>query len=246
VNDLDLELIDPDGKKYLPWTLDPLPLTTNPGNGAQDPIQSSDVDPAYRGVDHINNVEMVSVCLPKAGVWKAKVKGFSLPNGNAQPYSLVSSHDIMMWCFIIGDFCQKFPWYCNIINLCDRHPELCDFKLLEPDIIYIDKMFIFNPKDPFEIDEICKYVIDCPGCEGSGWAYCPGWQMRIENLPRDANIVLFNQDSKILLTNTTGLPSRDVTIKERRPGEQQFLLITDRAGKPYPKILSLKIGIKPI
>lgn len=249
VNDLDLELIDPDGKKYLPWTLDLLPLTANPGDGAQDPIQSSDVDPAYRGVDHRNNVEMVSVCLPKAGIWKAKVKGFNLPNGNAQPYSLVSSHDILAWCPFIADIykiCKVYPWLCVPFDLCKRYPQLCDFKVLEPEIIYIEEMFIINPKDPFEIDEICKYVIDCPGCEGPGWAYCPGWQMRIENLPRDANIIVFNQDSKILVMNTTGLPTRDVPIKKRMPGEQQFLLITDRTGRPYPGKLKLRIGIKPI
>ncbi len=246
VNDLDLELIDPDGNKYLPWTLDPLPLTANPGNGAQDPIQSSDVDPAYRGVDHRNNVEMVSVCLPKAGIWKAIVKGFSLPNGNAQPYSLVSSHDIRI-CFFrppIKEFFEIIP----LGFICDRYPWVCDIHIprISPDIIRIEDIWIVDPRAPYPIDEICKYVIDCPGCEGPGWSYCPGWRMTIDNLPRNANVVVFNQNGQILLTNTTNLPSRTLQIKQQRPGDQQFLLITDPTGKPYPEKLKLRIGIKPI
>lgn len=239
VNDLDLELIDPDGNKYLPWTLDPLPLTANPGDGAKDPIQPADVDPAYRGVDHRNNVEMVSVCLPKAGLWRAIVKGFSLPEGNAQPYSLVSSHDIIRCFFILPPIFreyyeyERYPW-----------PWVYDIPRIIPDIN--QDRWIIDSGAIVPIDEICKYVIDCPGCEGSGWSYCPGWQMKIDNLPRDANIVVFNQDSKILLTNTTNLPSRTLQIKEQRPGEQQFLLITDPTGKPYPEKLKLRIGIKPI
>ena len=70
--------------------------------------------------------------------------------------------------------------------------------------------------------------------------------MKIDNLPRDANIVVYNQDAKILLTNTTNLPSRTLQIKQQRPGDQQFLLITDQTGKPYPEKLKLRIGIKPI
>ncbi len=241
VNDLDLELIDPDGNKYLPWTLDPLPLTANPGDGALDPIQSSDVDPAYRGVDHLNNVEMVSVCLPKAGLWRAIVRGFNLPNGNAQPYSLVSSHDITTCYFILP------PPYLREYREIYIGPPLpwgFDIPHFIPDID--QERWIIDSGAIVPINEICKYVIDCPGCEGSGWSYCPGLRMKIENLPRDANIVVFNQDSKILLTNTTNLPSRTLQIKEQRPGDKQYLLITDRTGKPYPEKLNLRIGIKPI
>lgn len=241
VNDLDLELIDPDGNKYLPWTLDPLPLTANPGDGAQDPIQSSDVEPAYRGVDHLNNVEMVSVCLPKAGLWRAIVRGFSLTIGNAQPYSLVSSHDITTCYFIIP------PPYLREYREIYIGPPLpwgFDIPHFIPDID--QERWIIDSGAIVPINEICKYVIDCPGCEGSGWSYCPGLRMKIENLPRDANLVVFNQDSKILLTNTTNLPSRTLQIKQQRPGDQQYLLITDRTGKPYPEKLNLRIGIKPI
>jgi subtilisin family serine protease len=91
VNDLDLELRSPSDGVTLPWTLDPLPVSANPGDGALDPISTSDITPARRDVDRRNNVEMASVPLPEMGEWKVRVRAFHLPNANPQPYSLVAS-----------------------------------------------------------------------------------------------------------------------------------------------------------
>lgn len=75
VNNLDLELVAPDGTTiHLPWVLDP----NNPGNAAT------------RGVDSMNNVEQVYLENPAMGNWTIRVKGTSIPQG-PQRYSLVSS-----------------------------------------------------------------------------------------------------------------------------------------------------------
>ena len=60
INDLDLELIGPEGT-ILPWTLDP-----NPSKASM---------PAVRGVDSLNNLEQISWIEPKAGDYKIRVKG---------------------------------------------------------------------------------------------------------------------------------------------------------------------------
>jgi parallel beta-helix repeat protein len=76
VNDLDLVVIDPQGKKHYPWTLD----KSNPLANA---IRTAE--------DHLNNVEMVLVdgSVP-AGTWSIKVVGTSIPTA-PQLYSLVWS-----------------------------------------------------------------------------------------------------------------------------------------------------------
>jgi subtilisin family serine protease len=247
VNDLDLELIDPDGNTHLPWTLDSLPLTTNPGDGARDPIQQGDVNPSFRGADHRNNVEMVNVCLPKAGIWRAVVRGFNLPNGNTQPYSLISSHHINWWCLLPPPpICKIFPWMCRQINICAKYPWICDPVFEFDPIIPRDGIFEIDLRKPFPIDEICKYVLNCPGCSGSGWSYCPGWQMDIDRVPYDAVVTIINQFGEILFEDKTMSSSRTLQLKQQRPGEEYFLNVIDLKGNPYPNKMNLKLGFKPI
>lgn len=75
VNNLDLELIAPDGTTtQLPWVLDPA-----------QPAQ-----PATTGVDNINNVEQVYVQNSAAGVWTIRLKGTAIPQG-PQKFALVTS-----------------------------------------------------------------------------------------------------------------------------------------------------------
>jgi len=72
VNDLDLVVIDPLGRRWFPWTLNP----------------AAPAEPAVRGrVDRLNNVEQVFVEEPTAGEWTVEVAGFAVPSG-PQGYSL--------------------------------------------------------------------------------------------------------------------------------------------------------------
>jgi subtilisin-like proprotein convertase family protein len=77
VNNLDLELVAPNGDIQRPWVLDP----NNPANAAT------------RGVDNLNNEEQVQVQNPAAGSWQLRVRGTSVPTG-PQRFSLVSNTDI--------------------------------------------------------------------------------------------------------------------------------------------------------
>ncbi|MGE5294514.1 MAG: S8 family serine peptidase [Solirubrobacterales bacterium] len=75
VNDLDLVVVGPDGKRYYPWTLDPHKPRT----------------PAVRTqADHTNNVEQVCVENPAKGTWQITVWGTTVPHDN-QTYSLLTS-----------------------------------------------------------------------------------------------------------------------------------------------------------
>lgn len=229
VNDLDLTLTEPKtGTVYSSWTLDPLPLTANPGDGSQDPITPASVKPAYRGVDRRNNVEMASVFLPRTGVWKAKVTAHNLPNGNVQRYSLATSHRILP------------AWKCSPANFCDRLPWAC--RAVPFPVKVRDGLLVVDPRSPVPIDEICKYVINCPGCEGPGWSYCPGWRMDMTKLPPDVVVSLVNDRGEVVSRDTGTKPDRSVTLDSRRAGQQHFLLFMDAQGKPYAN--SIAFGAK--
>lgn len=75
VNDLDVRVYGPGGKRHYPWT-----LTPNAPNS-----------PAVRTAeDHLNNIEQVRVDAPVAGEWIIEVHGTAVPHG-PQPYSIIAS-----------------------------------------------------------------------------------------------------------------------------------------------------------
>ncbi|MHC4521483.1 MAG: hypothetical protein ACYTAS_23060, partial [Planctomycetota bacterium] len=74
VNDLDLVVIGPDGRRHFPWTVNPY----------------EPEEPAQRvRADHTNNVEQVYVARPSEGTWLVTVWGTIVPQGD-QKYSLLT------------------------------------------------------------------------------------------------------------------------------------------------------------
>ncbi len=67
VNDIDLEVYNPEDSLFQPWVLD-----TTPGHFQ---------DLAVRGVDNINNIEQVTIDNPDAGNYRIKLKGTNVPSG---------------------------------------------------------------------------------------------------------------------------------------------------------------------
>ncbi|TXB62499.1 S8 family serine peptidase, partial [Phaeodactylibacter luteus] len=76
VNDLDLTVSTPGGSLRRPWKLSTVPHP------------DSLTKPAYRGEDHINNVEQVSISNPQPGTYTVKVEGYLIPQ-LAQDYVVV-------------------------------------------------------------------------------------------------------------------------------------------------------------
>lgn len=75
VNDLDLIVTGPDGRRRYPWTLDP---------------HAPQLAAVRTQADHTNNVEQVYVENPQKGTWQIAVRGTTVPYDN-QPYSLLTS-----------------------------------------------------------------------------------------------------------------------------------------------------------
>ncbi len=81
INDLDLELVDGSGTTYRPWVLNPYPHP-----------DSLDL-PARRGIDTLNNVELVTVPWPDSGQWMVRVRGRHVPMG---PQAYVVAYEWVM------------------------------------------------------------------------------------------------------------------------------------------------------
>ncbi len=77
VNDLDLRLIAPDNRVFLPWVLDP----NNPANPA-----------TTNAPDRLNNVEQVWAPNVMGGTWFAEVRGFAIALGPTQAFSLCANY----------------------------------------------------------------------------------------------------------------------------------------------------------
>ena len=74
VNDADLSVITPGGSILRPWVLNANASNVNEG--------------ATKGIDHINNIEQVTIDNPTAGNYTLQVNGFNIPSGT-QNYVLV-------------------------------------------------------------------------------------------------------------------------------------------------------------
>ena len=91
VNDLNLQLVAPDGHTtHYPWILNPL----NPANHTN--VSPANITAATRGEDHLNNVEQVQVPNPAAGFWTVRVGESGLPMP-PQSYSIASNLAILHW-----------------------------------------------------------------------------------------------------------------------------------------------------
>jgi PKD repeat protein len=89
VNDLDLRVTNNSNQNYLPWV-----LNSSPDSNLLNL-------PAVRGIDHLNNVEQVTIDLPESGLFSFFVEGSIIPQG-IQPYFLVYE-------FIQNDITLTYP-----------------------------------------------------------------------------------------------------------------------------------------
>ncbi|GJM25166.1 MAG: hypothetical protein DHS20C16_15810 [Phycisphaerae bacterium] len=82
VNDLDLVVIDPNGVRHYPWTLNP---------------NVPDALAVRNAVDTINNIEQVAVDSPVPGIWTVRVVGTNVPIG-PQVFSIASGPQLQPDC----------------------------------------------------------------------------------------------------------------------------------------------------
>ncbi|MFN2442476.1 MAG: S8 family serine peptidase, partial [Thermoanaerobaculia bacterium] len=78
IDDMDLEVIAPDGSKFFPWVLDP-----------SDPDKA-----ATRGVNDIDTVEQLELTATQGGTYRAVVRASAVPGLGFREFALVSNVDL--------------------------------------------------------------------------------------------------------------------------------------------------------
>ncbi len=81
INDLNLEVTDPDGTLILPLVLDPSPDIMTLTEGAKP------------GIDTLNNFEQVQINFPKKGIYRIRIKGSLVPDNRIPFYLLYELED---------------------------------------------------------------------------------------------------------------------------------------------------------
>lgn len=89
VNDINMDVTDPNTTNFNPWVLNPAPNATTLNQ------------PAVRGVDNLNNMEQVTIDNPTAGIHVVSVDGFAIPQG-PQKYYLVYE-------FVVDEVVLTYP-----------------------------------------------------------------------------------------------------------------------------------------
>ena len=230
VHDLDLALIDPTGQEHLPWIVDLAPPSTT---GGPDPIGAS-VPAATRGVDHRNNVEMVSPTAFPPGRWKARVRAHSLPLGRSQPYSLVLS-PAMTFCFSrfppTFDLCQVIEW------LCDRDP------LSQPDFDPVPRVWKWESRSLLPLSELRRIEGQPALHDGYAWLAGPGFDIVVTPLADGAVLVLLDQNGTIVARGRAEGGLGRVRAESAPAEAQLFLLLTDADLQPFaaPAALSIRV-----
>lgn len=79
INDLDIQIIDPDGQQHFPWVL------------SSDPLLLAEA--ATTGVDRLNNIEQIEIKNPKLGTYVIQVSGYDLQS--QQSYAVAHNEALL-------------------------------------------------------------------------------------------------------------------------------------------------------
>lgn len=237
VNNLDVVLIDPHGNRFHPWVLDPPPLDETLPLGGPDPIDPvTDIQPATRRADDRNNVEVVSIHNPVPGHWRARVTATRLPFGRRQPYSLVTSHNRLWFCFHFeptpAGICQLYPWFCD-----RRQYQVPEFE---------ERSWLVPPGSPVSLRDLCRISPGCVPCDAPAWGDCPALELTVGSLAKDARLALFDEAGIVVAHDTDGGSERTLSIAPGPPGREYFLLVTDGDWLPYDTPLRLELDLRTI
>jgi hypothetical protein len=188
-------------------------------------------------VDRRNNVEVVSVAAPPGGVWSIVVRAASIPLGDVQRYSLVTSHDVL-------GFCMRFEL--RETPICSLYPWLCeDRDWVRPAFDPIEHVWRLPARSVLALEEVCKQV-RCPAWRGPAWAEQHGIAISVGPVPDGARLALFDQDGRVLAHSPSGGEQREVRVEAVSPDARYFLAIANSSYQPFEDVLSLNVSVRAV
>lgn len=142
-------------------------------------------------------------------------------------------------------FCLEHPLLCGHLKLpCAKYPQLCERQIVIPveDGIRI-KFFGEEKRVVVPVDGICRYVLNCPGCEFS--ALCPGYNISFTDMPQPFGVEIYTASGVLVASDMTGSTAKAIEFEANR-GEELFLVLSPtretKAGVEY----SVHLKVRPI
>jgi hypothetical protein len=159
----------------------------------------------------------INATTPASGETGGVVEDFQMPE-ECRP----SAFDPWTWC-------KKYPFICRKpIIPCEKYPFLCKPYLVIPG--QNGPIFEFRhemDKIVIPLDEICLYVVDCPGCHDVG--LCPGYDIGFIEMPEAFGIEVFNSMGRSIFKDTTAKLNKRLSFRTRKE-ETYFLVISPGKG----------------
>lgn len=237
VSDLDLTLIDPNGRVIFPWIVDAPPLNPLQPSSSTLPVHDpigANVPSATRGVDRRNNVEMASLTDPQPGHWRARVRAYYLPFAKSQPFSLVTSHDMgLCW--------PRFP---PMSEICRLFEGLCDFP--RPTIPHFDpeRRWTWEDHSLLPLSELRKVAGQPPLHDDRAWIGGPGFEVVVWPLARGVGLALVDESGTIVARGLAEDGVGRVRVEGTPANERLCLLLADADWQPFTGSAGLEIGVE--
>ncbi len=264
INDLDVVLVDPLGNKHYPWQLNQVikdasgtqvlssaqqtcgtdvtverELVPSATSG-RDPITASQLKPAARGMDHLNNLEQVSTtAIP--GRWQAIVTGFRL--AGPQTFSLVGITPTAWAAITPRELCDLFPAFCVRVmpDICRRLPSLCQvptrFRFVN-DSIHVR---LNEPGDRL----IVPFSLACARVSGDPCGVprdTSGFELTLEHAPIGLALEVFDPAGRLVDSAST---QGGVIRALLRPLRDDWLLVFRSRGDAASAVLHVRIRPMP-
>jgi len=271
INDLDLELIDPNGKIYYPWLLNQQIVNAS-GNvlapnaqicGTELEVRTwlnPTLDPNFDEVNDQNHVNDDVAALRAAergkdhlnnievvqtskitGTWKAIVRGFNIADG-PQNFSLILPKSDSFTS--ISDFCNTSPILCkklDIGKICARRPELCTPPRIVPG--KLGPKIKFRSKDEFIIIQVNKICQYVIDCPNCTEKYCAGYDIQMQGMPDGFKIEVYDSNAKQLFKNHSTSKNKGFKLKTN-PQDDYFMIIRPGEKTVVDKEYLIPIAVK--
>jgi subtilisin family serine protease len=235
--------IRPPQRQFIPTTTpatnnDPIP-SVGPGvpSGGGIPF-------ALKGRDHLNNVEVVDVAVPIAGMWQAQVVGFNIVQG-PQPFSLVGhtfSHINIPPYF----GCKVHRLICEGLRravVCKRYPWVCAIKFALPTSGGRSEVRFGSSKDKTitPLTKVCSLFPDCPPCNTE--LRCPDYAVDILSSSTTLSMEIYSSEGKLVTRDASNKLTKRLSF-DAQPGLDYFLVFSPgkdtKLGQNYD--VTLRIG----
>jgi hypothetical protein len=152
------------------------------------------------------------------------------PTGLAAPANISIFSSTMHKSIIIDTItiCKRYPFVCKYISICKKYPAICKPYVVFPEKYYIKIKFRdIHDRILIELDKICQYVIDCPGCLNEG--LCPGYALRFENLPDAFGIKIYDSSGRQVFNDTSNKLTKSVKFTPEK--NKNYIMIISPGKK---------------